>query len=775
MYNGASSANMAALQNYCKVCGALLPVIQGETIIQCKYCGVKQTTPAAVEAAFAAKFQQAAQLLQQCEFDRAEAVYDDILAENPLSSEAHWCLVLSRYGIEYVEELSGKRVPTCHRLSYIALTDDENYQNALSCCENQARKDFLLQEGARLEALRAQVAAVAATAKPYDIFISYKETGENGERTEDRLLAQHLFDQLQKNGYRVFYSRISLKEMAGSQYEPIIYSALSTAKMMLVVGTSPEHMGALWVKNEWMRFLQMIQSGQSKVLLPCIKGFHALQMPQELRHLPAQSMETAQDMQKLLSIVDQHVLDSLRMQKSKATPRYTLLEERGFLALEEHQWDSAAYCFHQLMDIAKDSVPARLGLMMAHRKLESLEEVKARCMKDDLLRDPTMAAARKIARREWLQWFMELENNEISSFSQNIIAIQQAARHSAWTILNNGIGISLYGRILYCDNDRVPEEWAEAAAALSTREGYLILTRSGKLHFEGNKDILAKDISELYLCTDSAFYVKQEDGSFAVLPRPSRQVSRSVFLDRRATFAKWKDIIQVIFLGDQIVGLTKSGALYIEKEREQTRLQLSGWRNLLNIDVICGADSHDTVIGLMANGKLIYSGSLPEWAQAVTKEENVAFLFAPDRVTIVGWHADGSSFIYTRGHSGKRIIIPSRMQFDMNRQLSRQGIILQPIQEAQPQPERNVRRISAIEKSPEELERERILQNRKPDIDVCTQEIQKLKQRIKHLTLQYQSLGKIAVIQRFKVQRALADATHILEEQEKKLEVLQSI
>ncbi len=771
VYNGAFSANMSALQNYCKVCGALLPVSQGETIVQCIYCGVKQTTPAAVEAAFAAKFQQAAQLLQQCEFDRAEAVYDDILAENPLSSEAHWCLVLSRYGIEYVEELSGKRVPTCHRLSYIALTDDENYQNALNCCENQARKDFLLQEGARLEALRAQVAAVAATAKPYDIFISYKETGENGERTEDSLLAQHLFDQLQKNGYRVFYSRISLKEMAGSQYEPIIYSALSTAKMMLVVGTSPEHMGALWVKNEWMRFLHMIQSGQSKVLLPCIKGFHALQMPQELRHLPAQSMETAQDMQKLLSIVDQHVLDSFRMQKSKATPRYTLLEERGFLALEEHQWDSAAYCFHQLMDIAKDSVPARLGLMMAHRKLESLEEVKARCMKDDLLRDPTMVAARKLARREWLQWFMELENNEISPFSQNIIAIQQAARHSVWTILNNGIGISLYGRIIYCDNDRAPAEWAEAAAALSTQEGYLILTKSGKLHFEGSTDILAEDISELYLCTDSAFYVKKEDGSFAVLPRPSGQVSSDVFLDRRAAFAKWKDIIQVIFLDDQIVGLTKSGTLCIEKKREQTRHQLSGWRSLLSISVI---NDNVTVLGLMANGKVIYSGSLPEWAQGVTKEENVAFLLVPDRVTIVGWHADGSSFIYTRIPNEKRIIIPTRMQFDMNRQLSKLGITLRSIQEVQLQPERNVRRISAIEKSPEQFERERILRNRKPDIDACTQEIQELKQRIMHLTFRYKSMGNIAVIQKFKLQHALADATRILEEKEKKLEVLQS-
>ena len=48
-------------------------------------------------------------------------------------------------------------------------------------------------------------------------------------------------------------------------YEPYIISALMSAKVLIVVGTSPENMNAQWVKNEWSRF-QWLQKNEKKMI-----------------------------------------------------------------------------------------------------------------------------------------------------------------------------------------------------------------------------------------------------------------------------------------------------------------------------------------------------------------------------------------------------------------------------------------------------------------------------------------------------------------------------
>ena len=38
---------------------------------------------------------------------------------------------------------------------------------------------------------------------PYDIFICYKETAENGDRTIDSVIAQDVYDALTEKGYKI--------------------------------------------------------------------------------------------------------------------------------------------------------------------------------------------------------------------------------------------------------------------------------------------------------------------------------------------------------------------------------------------------------------------------------------------------------------------------------------------------------------------------------------------------------------------------------------------
>ena len=50
-------------------------------------------------------------------------------------------------------------------------------------------------------------------------------------------------------GYKVFFSRITLEDKLGMQYEPYIFAALNSAKVMLAFGTKYEYFHAVWVKN----------------------------------------------------------------------------------------------------------------------------------------------------------------------------------------------------------------------------------------------------------------------------------------------------------------------------------------------------------------------------------------------------------------------------------------------------------------------------------------------------------------------------------------------
>ncbi len=53
----------------------------------------------------------------------------------------------------------------------------------------------------------------------YDIFICYKETDDLGERTIDSVIAQDVYSALTDKGYKVFFSRISLEDKLGQEYE----------------------------------------------------------------------------------------------------------------------------------------------------------------------------------------------------------------------------------------------------------------------------------------------------------------------------------------------------------------------------------------------------------------------------------------------------------------------------------------------------------------------------------------------------------------------------
>ncbi len=275
----------------CKMCGGDLDVTDTSTnIFTCKYCNTQQTIPTLDSEKKVNLFSRANRLRMNNEFDKAAGIYETIASEFIEEAEAYWGLCLCKYGIEYVDDpATAKKIPTCHRTSYQSIFEDENFTTALQYSDAEATSVYR-REAKEIDRLQKEILSVAANEEPFDIFICYKETDEEGERTKDSVLAQEIYDALTEKGYKVFFSRITLEDKLGKAYEPYIFAALSSAKVLLAVGTKYEYFNAVWVKNEWGRFLEMMKEDKSKTLIPCYADIDAYDMPAEFKNFQGQDM-----------------------------------------------------------------------------------------------------------------------------------------------------------------------------------------------------------------------------------------------------------------------------------------------------------------------------------------------------------------------------------------------------------------------------------------------------------------------------------------------------
>ncbi len=301
----------------CKMCGGDLEIDQNMAIGTCQHCGSTMTLPKASDERITNLFNRANHYRRSSEFDKALKVYESILNEDNLSAEAYWGLVLCRYGIEYVEDpQSGQRIPTCHRAQKVSIFSDVDYKQAVEYADYNA-KNIYEQEAAAIDAIQKQILEISSKEEPYDIFICYKETSASGSRTKDSVLAQDIYHHLTEEGYKVFFSKISLEDKLGSAYEPYIFAALNSSRVMIVVATSPEHVNAVWTKNEWSRYLNLINKGEKKTLVPVYRDMEAYDLPEDFSHLQALDMSKLGFMQDLVRGVKKMLEAGVKPEQTK--------------------------------------------------------------------------------------------------------------------------------------------------------------------------------------------------------------------------------------------------------------------------------------------------------------------------------------------------------------------------------------------------------------------------------------------------------------------------
>lgn len=371
----------------CKMCGGNLEAVENATVCECEYCGTQQTIPKNHDDVVANLFNRANNLRIKSDFDKAQEIYEKIVGSNPNEAEAYWGIILCKYGIEYVEDpATFTKIPTCHRTQLESVRSDPDFLSAIEHAD-AVQKGIYEKEAEAIDKLQKNILAIVHNEEPFDVFICYKETDESGKRTPDSVIANDIYHQLTNEGFKVFYAAITLEDKLGQAYEPYIFAALNSARVMLSIGTRPEYFTAVWVKNEWSRFLKIMKNDRSKLLIPCYKDMDAYDLPGEFSYLQAQDMSKigfindvirgikkviAKDEPKPAVQQDTTVIESTPAATSSTAP----LLKRAFMFLEDKEWESADEYCEKVLDIDPECGQAYLGKLMCEYKIYTVDGFK---------------------------------------------------------------------------------------------------------------------------------------------------------------------------------------------------------------------------------------------------------------------------------------------------------------------------------------------------------------------------------------------------------------
>ena len=270
-------------EKVCRACGGAL-IREGNYLV-CEYCQRKELIDVSDDIHAVARA-NAWEALRKSDFEKATELFEELVVKNDKDYDSHWGLALARASIVYVNDvIEGKKVPTLNNITEDSFIADKAVKTAISLAPKEIAESYR-EHAEYIEKVRVEWLEKASKEPPYDVFISFKDSDrEHGiTRTTDSQTMQDLYTALVEKGYKVFYSRVTLRDKVAEQYEPYIYNAIKTAKVMIVYGEKAEYFNSTWIKNEWMRFKKRVESGEKhkNALVTVFKGVDPYEIPTAL-------------------------------------------------------------------------------------------------------------------------------------------------------------------------------------------------------------------------------------------------------------------------------------------------------------------------------------------------------------------------------------------------------------------------------------------------------------------------------------------------------------
>lgn len=457
----------------CKTCGGA--VYRSGNYYICEFCGNKWEIDASNDI-HAVERANAWSALREGDFERAGQTFENILHKEPQNHEAYWGRALASAAIIYVTDLNeNKKVPTCNNITEESFLASKDVQKAISLAPSEVAGAYQTQ-AQQIEKIRQEWLQKASKEPAYDVFISYKDSDrERGiVRTQDSIDAQDLYNALVAEGYKVFFSRISLRDKISEQYEPYIYNAIKTAKVMIVFGEKAEYFNAVWLKNEWTRFKTRIEKGEKhkNSLVTVYKNMDPADLPMVLKSrqcLNASEMTFLSDLLRHIRKVIELSRESTRLERIKVQGGQ-VAKKAATLSVNTIQTREIGAGASAVTDLSNQQL---LSLTDTYLKAEQWDEA-AKLIEQMLFDNPTDAQA------IWRQILLLGRNATEMEFCRNLSTFTQ---HKILEKMLNTATKDFAARILDMLYDTVDTaEDAAYARLLQVILPYSYPNRSKKLH-----------------------------------------------------------------------------------------------------------------------------------------------------------------------------------------------------------------------------------------------------------------------------------------------------
>lgn len=258
----------------CKNCGNPLDLSNAANgVIGCEYCHSIFTVPKKEASPAALSFlRQGEHDLDTCNFDDAYLAYKKAAEYDATEPEAYWGMALAEFKVQYVKDTKENRLqPVCHKFTDKKLTQNRNYASALKFA-TQKQKEEYEKKAQAIDYIRSEFLKLKQSGLDYDCFICVKVSRIDDEQTDikkkkwtdDAYDADAIYDLLKRNGYTPFFSEREIKGRSGTDYEAMILYALYTSETMLVVCRNEEYLQTPWVKNEYIRFKELVNNEEKE-------------------------------------------------------------------------------------------------------------------------------------------------------------------------------------------------------------------------------------------------------------------------------------------------------------------------------------------------------------------------------------------------------------------------------------------------------------------------------------------------------------------------------
>lgn len=362
----------------------ILELVEGKSLCGCKFCGTIQSVPLLDSAEKAELCARAETLRREYRYDKAIALYEELIRLAPTDADLYWELTLCRYGAE----LSPDGSVSLNRTQAHSVLSDEDYKLALKFA-NEETREFMERRAEQIDRVRREGVELSGGAE-YDIYLCAREVDQNGHRVMDSVIAARLYSRLTAEGFRVFSPQKALEDKSGGEWEPYIFAALTSARVMIVVGTSAESFEDVWVRNAWSRFSEL----SGKTIIPVLSDMPPSELPEELSKLQALDMSRLGAESDLISAIKAVTGEmTVAVRNVRGDIENDPLIRRAELFLEDGDFERAEDICAQLLSKSPNNAGAYVIRLLAEYKLANENAL------DDMTENFTVSENYRLAMR----------------------------------------------------------------------------------------------------------------------------------------------------------------------------------------------------------------------------------------------------------------------------------------------------------------------------------------------------------------------------------------